>query len=333
MLSWPPPPIFTICRMYTRLDVRIVGAFSIVQEVFNARYNVTTKFLTYSICLSIMFSMNRMSLAKRAQILGLLVEGNSLRAASRIADVSINTVTKLLVDVGTACAEYQDKTLRNLPCKRIQCDEVWSFVGAKKKNVPAHLQGVFGIGDVWTWTAICADTKLIASWMVGARDGRAASTFIGDLSGRLANRVQLTTDGHKVYVDAVERAFGADVDYAMLVKVYGDDSPNKGSERKYSPSEFVCAQKQRIEGEPDPRHVSTSYVERQNLTLRMSCRRFTRLTNAFSKKVENHAHAVALHFMYYNFGRVHKSLRVTPAMESGVSDHIWSLEEIASLAQ
>jgi IS1 family transposase len=270
--------------------------------------------------------MNRLTTQKRAQILGLLVEGMSLRAASRVADVSINTVTKLLVDVGTACAEFQDQALRNLPCLRVQCDEIWSFVGAKQKNVA---NGAAGYGDVWTWTALCADTKLIASWMVGSRDGDAAKTFIADLAPRLRNRVQLTTDGHRVYVEAVERAFGADVDYAMLVKVYGEGP--RSPERKYSPSEFVCATKQKVNGNPDLAQVSTSYVERQNLTMRMSCRRFTRLTNAFSKKVDNHAHAVALHFMHYNFGRIHKSLRVTPAMQAGIADHVWSLEEIAAL--
>lgn len=273
-----------------------------------------------------MFNMNRLTTAKRAQILGLLVEGMSLRAASRLADVSINTVTKLLVDVGTACAAYQDAALHNLPCKRIQCDEIWSFVGAKQKNVA---RGADGYGDVWTWTAICADTKLIASWMVGSRDGEAADAFIADLAPRLRNRVQLTTDGHKVYLNAVEEAFGADVDYAMLVKIYGEGGVN--DQRRYSPAPFVSAEKKTITGKPDVDHVSTSYVERQNLTMRMSCRRFTRLTNAFSKKVENHAHAVALHFMHYNFGRIHKSLRVTPAMQAGVSDHVWSLEEIAAL--
>ena len=276
--------------------------------------------------------MNKLPVIKQAQILRLLVEGNSLRAASRIADCSLNTVTKLLVDVATACAKYHDDNVRNLPCKRVQCDEVWSFVGAKKKNVPTHLKGIFGIGDVWTWTAICADTKLIAAYMVGTRGARAAETFIADLYGRLARRVQLTTDGHKVYADAVEDVFGADVDYAMLVKVYGDDDPKrKTSERRYSPSEFVCATKEVKIGDPDLKYVSTSYVERQNLTMRMSIRRFTRLTNAFSKKVENHEHAVALHCMYYNFGRTHKTLRVTPAMEAGLSDHVWSLEEIAAL--
>ena len=273
--------------------------------------------------------MNRLSVEKRARILGMLVEGMSLRSASRLADCSINTVTKLLVDVGMACAEFQDKALRNLNCRRVQCDEIWSFVGAKQKNVPAERVGEFGMGDVWTWTAIDADTKLIASWMVGTRGAESAQQFIGDLASRLSNRIQLTTDGHRMYVEAVERAFAGDIDYAMLIKHYGDDA--RSVDRKYSPSAFVSAEKKRINGDPDDAHVSTSYVERQNLTMRMSCRRFTRLTNAFSKKVENHAHAVALHFMYYNFGRIHKTLRVTPAMEAGVAKHVWSLQEIAAL--
>jgi IS1 family transposase len=273
-----------------------------------------------------MFTMNRLPTAKRAQILGLLVEGMSLRAASRIADCSINTVTKLLVDVGTACAAFQDETLRNLPCQRVQCDEIWSFVGAKAKNVA---RGADGYGDVWTWTALCADTKLIACWMVGSRDGDAARAFIGDLAPRLRNRVQLTTDGHRVYLDAVEEAFAWEIDYAMLVKQYGEGP--QSPERKYSPSEYRGSKKVRITGNPVKADVSTSFVERQNLTMRMSCRRFTRLTNAFSKKVENHMHAVALHFMHYNFGRIHKTLRVTPAMQAGITDHVWSLEEIAVL--
>jgi len=271
--------------------------------------------------------MNRLSLTQRAQIIGLLVEGNSLRSTSRLTGFSINTVTKMLVDVGTACAEYQDTALRNLPCKRIQCDEIWSFVGAKQKSVA---QGAAGYGDVWTWTAICADTKLIASWMVGSRDGDAAKAFIADLASRLAKRVQITTDGHKVYVEAIEDAFGADVDYAVLIKLFGEGPASP--ERKYSPASQLGTKIVKIEGAPDMAKVSTSYVERQNLTMRMSMRRFTRLTNGFSKKVENHAHAVALHFMHYNFGRIHKTLRVTPAMEAGVSDHVWSLEEIAALA-
>ena len=220
-------------------------------------------------------------------------------------------------------------TLSNLPCTRVQCDEIWSFVGAKQRNVPLALKGAFGIGDVWTWTALCADTKLIAAWMVGRRDGDAADTFVADLASRLRNRIQLTTDGNHLCLNAVEDAFAGDVDYAMLVKVYGEGGQT--DHRRYSPSEFGCATKQRINGEPELRDVSTGYVERQNLTMRMSIRRFTRLTNAFSKKVENHMHAVALHFMHYNFGRIHKTLRVTPAMEAGISDHGWSLEEIAAL--
>jgi IS1 family transposase len=278
---------------------------------------------------SILFTMNSLKLAKRAQILGLLVEGMSLRAITRVADCSINTVTKLLVDVGRACAEYQDKYLRNLPCKRVQCDEIWSFVGAKIKNVPGHLKGVFGIGDVWTWTAICADTKLIASYMVADHTARSARIFMDDLFPRLANRVQLTTDAYKPYVEAVERSFGEGVDYGMLVKIYGD--PPKSPERKYSPVEFVWATETKTSDEPDADHISTSYVERKNLTMGMSMRRFTRLTNALSKKLENHHHAISLHFMYSNFGRIPKSLRVTPAMQAGIAGHVWSLEEIAAL--
>lgn len=272
--------------------------------------------------------MNRLTLSKRSQILSCLVEGMSMRAVSRIADVSINTITKLLVDVGAACSQYQDEHLRNLKCKRVQCDEIWSFVGAKQKNVPADRKGEIGVGDTWTWTALCADTKLIISWMIGSRDGLAAGQFIADLRDRLAIRTQLTTDGHKSYLEAVESAFGSDVDYAMLIKLYGDASEGQ---RRYSPPEVIGIQKVVIQGAPVRKHVSTSFVERQNLTMRMSMRRFTRLTNAFSKKVENHGHAVALHFMHYNFARIHKTLRVTPAMEAGVSDHVWSLEEIASL--
>jgi IS1 family transposase len=274
--------------------------------------------------------MNRLSIQKRAQIIGCLVEGNSLRATARITDTAINTVVKLLVDVGTACAEYQNKTLQNLTCKRLQCDEIWSFCYAKGKNVPVDKKGQFGYGDVWTWTAICADTKLVAAYLVGNRDIETGTIFIEDLASRLANRVQLTSDGLKVYLTAVDEAFGIEIDYAMLVKMYGEDSETK-REKRYSPSSFVGSRKEIITGNPDRKHISTSYAERQNLTMRMSMRRFTRLTNGFSKKVENLAHAVSLHFMYYNFGRIHKSLRVTPAMEAGISDHVWNLEEIAGL--
>jgi IS1 family transposase len=273
--------------------------------------------------------MNRLTVAKRTQILGLLVEGNSLRAASRLADVSINTVTKLLVDVGAACAEYQDKALRELPCKRLQLDEIWAFVYAKARNLPSATAAPVIAGDVWTWTAIDADTKLIASWMVGDRSGDTAKVFVADLAARLANRVQITSDGHRAYVEAIDAAFGIDVDYAQLVKIYGQTSEGQ---KRYSPPECVGCEQHKVTGKPDMKHVSTSFVERQNLTMRMSMRRFTRLTNAFSKKAENHAHAVALHFMFYNFGRIHKTLRITPAMAARVSDHVWSLEEIAALA-
>ena len=273
--------------------------------------------------------MNRLSLQDRAQILGMLAEGNSMRATSRMADVSINTVTKLLVDVGAACADYQNAKLRDLPCKRLQCDEIWSFCYAKERNVPVDKRGRPGYGDVWTWTALCADTKLVPSWFVGRRDAFYARMFAQDLASRLSSRVQLTTDGHYAYLTAVEGAFGLDVDYAMLVKTYGEPV---GEEHRYSPPVCTGALKRRIIGDPKIEDVSTSYVERQNLTMRMSMRRFTRLTNGFSKKIENLEHAVALHFMHYNFGRIHKALRVTPAMEAGKADHVWNLEEIAALA-
>lgn len=273
--------------------------------------------------------MNRLSLKDRTKILSCLVEGNSMRATARMCDVSFNTVSKLLIDVGAACYDYQDKTLRNLPCKRVQCDEIWSFCYAKERNVPEDKRGEFGIGDVYTWVAIDADTKLVPCWLVGKRDPEYAYGFIHDLSIRLANRIQLSTDGLKTYVVAVEGAFGIDIDYAMLVKLYGGAGAN--DERRYSPAECTGTMKRKIIGNPDEQHVSTSFVERQNLTMRMAMRRFTRLTNAFSKKIENHAHAVALHYMYYNFGRIHKTLRVTPAMQTGIADHVWSLDEIADL--
>lgn len=279
-----------------------------------------------------MFSMNRLNIADRAKILGMLTEGNSMRATSRMADVSINTVTKLLVDVGSACAAYQHKALRKLPCRRLQLDEIWSFCYAKEKNIPTDKQNEYGYGDVWTWTALDAETKLVPSWLVGLRDAYYAEVFVRDLASRLASRVQITTDGHKPYIHAVQGAFELDVDYAMLVKLYGE--PKGGSqERRYSSGECCGSIKGVVCGNPDPKHISTSFAERQNLTMRMSMRRFTRLTNGFSKKIENLEHAVALHFMHYNFGRIHKTLRVTPAMAAGVSDHPWSLEEVAALAQ
>lgn len=274
--------------------------------------------------------MNRLSIERRARIIGCLVEGNSLRATARMTDTAINTVVKLLIDVGKACAEYQDQTLRNLPCKRLQCDEIWAFCYAKEKNVPEDKKGQYGYGDVWTWTAICADTKIVPSWLVGNRDAETAFVFMEDLASRLAHRVQLTSDGLKVYIDAVDNAFGADVDYAMLVKMYGESTEAK-MQKRYSPAKYIASRKEAMTGNPERKHISTSYAERQNLTMRMSMRRFTRLTNGFSKKVENLARAVSLHFMYYNFGRIHKSLRCTPAMEAGITDHVWSLEEIAGL--
>jgi IS1 family transposase len=272
--------------------------------------------------------MNRLSTAERARVVSCLVEGNSLRATSRMTGVARMTVEKLLRDLGTACERYQGDALRNLSCKRVQCDEIWSFCYAKAKNVPADKKGTFGYGDIWTWTAICADTKLAVSWLVSTRDAGAAHDFMSDVASRLRYRVQLTTDAHRPYLSAVEDAFGADIDYAVLQKIYGQE-PNP--EKRYSPAVCLGCKVETVTGQPDPKHISTSYVERQNLTMRMHMRRFTRLTNAFSKKVENHAHSVALHFMYYNFAKVHQTLRVTPAMEAGIADHVWSIEEIVAL--
>jgi len=274
--------------------------------------------------------MNRLSVADRAKIIQMLVEGNSLRATSRMADVSINTVTKLLVDMGIAAAAYHDKNVRHVRVRRLQCDEIWCFVGAKKKNVTPE-QKQQGWGDVWTWTAIDADTKLCVGYLVGGRDAGWAMDFMEDCASRIYGRVQVTTDGHRSYLEAVEGAFGMDVDYAQLQKIYG--APTDAEQRRYSPAQCIGADMKVVSGNPDPKHVSTSFVERQNLTMRMGMRRFTRLTNGFSKKLDNHAHMVALHFLYYNFGRVHKTLRVTPAMEAGLADHVWSFEEIAGLLE
>jgi IS1 family transposase len=275
--------------------------------------------------------MNKLPLAKRVQILSMLCEGSSMRSISRVADVSINTVSKLLVDAGKACAAFHDEKVRGVTSKRIQCDEIWSFTYAKAKNVATAKAAPEEAGDTWTWTALDADSKLIVSWLVGGRDSEYAMVFMDDLRSRLANRVQLTTDGHRAYLEAVEGAFGGDIDYAMLVKLYG--AAPESFKGRYSPAECVGARKDRIEGNPDKAHVSTSYVERQNLTMRMHMRRFTRLTNGFSKKFENHMHMVALYTVWYNFVKMHKTLRMTPAMASGVSDRLWSVEDVAALVE
>jgi IS1 family transposase len=272
--------------------------------------------------------MNKSSPERRAQILGMMVEGVSIRAISRMTGASKNTIVKLLADAGNACAEYQDRTLRNLPCKRIQADEIWSFVYAKEKNVPEKMRGQFGIGDVWTWTTLCADTKLVPAFFVGPRDADSANYIMRDVARRLTNRVQLTTDGFHCYLDAVDAAFPHGIDYAMLVKLYGLDPM---AEKRYSPSICLTAESKVIRGNPDREHINTSYVERQNLSMRMGIRRFTRLTNAFSKKLENHIHALSIYFMHYNFVRIHQTIRCSPAMEAGVTDRLWSLEDMVGM--
>ena len=269
--------------------------------------------------------MNRLTTGKRAQILNMMVEGVSIRSVSRLTGASKNTIVKLLADAGKACSEYQDRTFRELACKRLQLDEIWSFVYAKEKNVASAKSAPEIAGDVWTWTALDADTKLIASWMVGDRSGDTAKLFVADLASRLANRVQITSDGHRAYVEAVEAAFGDDVDFAQLVKIYGQTAEGQ---KRYSPPECVGCEQHKVTGKPDEKYVSTSFVERQNLNIRMGLRRFTRLTNAFSKKIENHVHGLAIYFMHYNFVRIHQTLRVTPAMASGVSKTLWSMEDI-----
>jgi IS1 family transposase len=273
--------------------------------------------------------VNKLSREARAEILGMMVEGVSIRAISRLTGASKNTIAKLLADAGEAFDDYQDRTLRGLTCKRVQVDEIWAFVYAKAKNVATAKAAPKGAGDCWTWMAIDADTKLIPSFFVGARDAYAAQAFIGDLASRVKGRMQLTSDGHKPYLEAVEQSFGADIDYAMLVKIYGD-APNEG---RYSPGECTGIVLRRVEGRPDPAHVSTSYAERANLTLRMGSRRFTRLTNAFSKKVENHAHSVAIHTMHYNFVRIHQTIRCTPAIAAGVTTKLWELSDLIQVLE
>jgi IS1 family transposase len=273
--------------------------------------------------------MNKLDTKTRSQILSMLVEGSSMRSVARVADVSFNTVSKLLIEAGEACAAYHDETVRNVKSKLVQCDEIWAFIGAKQKNVAAMKKPMEGAGDVWTWTALDAESKMIISYLVGGRDGDYALAFMEDVASRLANRVQLTTDGHKAYLEAVEGAFGADVDYAMLIKVYGETP--EGSKGRYSPAECTGTQKIKIEGNPEKRLVSTSYVERMNLNIRMGNRRFTRLTNAFSKKIDNHLHMLSLYFVHYNFCRIHKTLRMSPAMAAGVSKTLNDMEWIVGL--
>jgi IS1 family transposase len=270
--------------------------------------------------------MNQLPMSKRVAVVSALVEGNSLRSTCRMTGVAMNTVLKLLAELGEACAAYHEEHVRNVKAKRVQCDEIWQFVYAKAKNVPEDKQGTFGYGDVWTWTAIDADTKLMISYMVGPRQPQMAFEMMKDVASRIAGKVQLTTDGLYWYPHAVENAFGIDVDYAVQTKHFKESHAGR-----YSPGRFTGSTTEVIRGNPDAKHISTSYVERANLTMRMGMRRFTRLTNGFSKKVENHAYAVALHFLHYNFARVHKTLRVTPAMEAGLADHIWSVEEIIGL--
>ena len=289
-----------------------------------------TYMLNASDALGYVVDMNKLSRDARAQILGMMVEGVSIRAISRMTGASKNTIAKLLEDAGEAFSDYQDRTMRDLTCKRVQVDEIWAFVYAKAKNVKTAKAAPEGAGDCWTWMAIDADTKLIPSFYVGARDADAAQTFIADLAGRLANRVQLTSDGHKPYLEAVEQSFGADIDYAMLIKHYGAPV---GALGRYSPGECTGVDLRRVEGRPDLAHVSTSYAERANLTLRVGSRRFTRLTNAFSKKVENHAHSVAIHTMHYNFVRIHQTLRCTPAMAAGVSATLWELADMVKVLE
>lgn len=274
--------------------------------------------------------MNQLSMEERAKIIGCLVEGCSMRSTTRLTGFAKRTVARFQREIGEACAAFHDKTVRNVACKRVQVDEVWSFTYAKAKNVPERLKAKHGIGDTWTWIGICPDSKLVVAWHVGQRNANDAYWFIHDLKDRLASRIQLTSDGHRSYLEAVESAFGSEIDFAQLIKLYGNEIQTS-PEVRYSPAVCTGTRRMVISGMPDPEHVSTSICERQNLTLRMSSRRFTRLTNGFSKKFENHAHAVSLHFVWYNFARVHQTLRVTPAMEAKISDHVWSLEEIAEL--
>jgi IS1 family transposase len=273
--------------------------------------------------------MNRLPIDDQIRIVAALVEGNSIRATSRMTGIACNTIAKLLVDLGTACMKFHDAHVRNVRVRRLQCDEIWAYIGAKAKNVSVEKKEV-GWGDVWTWVGIDADTKLVVSYLVGGRGADWAMDFMKDCAARIRGRVQVTTDGHKAYISAVEDSFGADVDYAQLQKIYGSSLEN---ETRYSPATCIGCDMKVVSGNPDPKHVSTSYVERQNLTMRMHMRRFTSLTNRFSKKLDNHGYAVALHFMYCNYVRIHQTLRVTPAMDAGLADHAWTVQELVEMGE
>ncbi len=301
-----------------------------IQAHYSARLPYMKLCLTVSIKFIMILVMNRLTTAQRVQILSMLCEGSSMRAVSRVADVSINTVTKLLVDAGIACASFHDEAVRNVQARRVQVDEIWSFCYAKAKNVPAAKAAPINSGDIWTWTALDSDSKLIISYLVGGRDAEYAAAFMADLRSRLATRVQLTSDGHRAYIGAVESAFGGDVDYAQLVKIYGE-APE--AEKRYSPAVCNGARKERVNGNPDRGHISTSHVERSNLSFRMHVRRYTRLTNAHSKKFENHCHMVALYTTWYNFARINSAVRMSPAMAAGISDRLWSMKDIVGLVE
>ena len=275
--------------------------------------------------------MNKLTSTKRSQVVSTLVEGCSIRSTVRMTGVAKNTVTKLLVDLGAVCSAEQDRLMRNLPCRRLQLDEIWSFCYSKQKNLPVEKQGEFGYGGVWTWVGMDAETKIVPTWVIGKRDAGTARMFIEDLEPRLANGAQITSDGLKVYLDAIDDTFRLNVDYAMLIKMFGDDT--RQSEARYSPPQCTGTRQTALIGNPDSKHISTSYIERQNLTMRMGMRRFTRLTNAFSKRVENLAAAVSLHFIHCNFVRIHQTLRVTPAMAAGATDRLWSIEDIVRLLE
>ncbi len=297
-------------------DHGIIGTFDLVF------------YLTFCLSDYKIVNMNRLDIAKQTQVVSCLVEGNSIRATVRMTGVAKNTIVKLLAELGDACSKYMNEHLTNLKCERLQVDEIWSFVGCKQKNVTEAKAAKAICGDIWTWIAIDADTKLVPSFMLGMRDPETARLFMEDLAGRMANRVQLTTDGLKAYLTAVKAAFGDDIDYAMLIKIYSNATEGQ---KRYSPAECIGIDKRTVKGRPNPEHISTSYIERQNLTVRMMNRRFTRLTNAFSKKVENHAASLAIHYMHYNFVRIHQTLRVTPAMAAGVTNRLWSLAELVGL--